>query len=82
MACIPAPVPPSPTLPSGITIAPPLPGGSFESAWCCKVFAVPLNPPPIPLGVALNPAIQAAITTALKGIQDYLDALPLSCPRE
>jgi len=82
MACIPIPSVPFPTLPSGITLTPPIPSVEFDAELCCKIAQFEATAPPVSIGVALNPAIAAAITAALQGVQDYLDALPLDCPRE
>jgi hypothetical protein len=83
MACLAIPKPPVPTLPFPFTLTPPpVPAFKFNPKWCCKLptFATP-PVPPIP-GVALNPAVVAGLLAGLKAVGDYLDKIPLRCPRE
>ena len=83
MACTPLPDIPLPSLPGGITLTPPDPGVSFDPALCCKLLPFPVATPPIALPVGtLSPAVIATLLETLQGIQDYLDGLPLRCPRE
>jgi len=83
MACIPIPDVPLPTLPGGLTIAPSIPSQSFDPALCCKLLNMPAVTPPVGIvGTLLNPAVNAAIATAIKSVQTYLDALPHDCPKE
>ena len=83
MACIPIPDVPVPTLPAGISITPTLPSQDFDAALCCKVLQIEIKPPPIPIPpLLLNPAVNAVIATTIKGVQDYIDALPHDCPKE
>ena len=84
MPCIPAPVIPKPTLPSGITI--PVPSlGSLPDipAFCCTLSPVSTPKAPIALNaLVINPAILEAMAKAVDGVLAYLDSLPLECPRE
>lgn len=82
MACLEVELPAAPTLPGGLTLEPPIPPFDFDLRVCCKLLQFSLSPAPLALGVALNPAIQAAILEALQQVQDFLDGLPLDCPRE
>lgn len=84
MACLPIPTLPIPTLPAGIGISFTLPPITFDPALCCKILPFPLSTPPIPiaLGVAIPPAINAAIASAISSVQQYLDQLVIHCPRE
>ncbi|HEY3254604.1 MAG TPA: hypothetical protein VGJ91_11670, partial [Polyangiaceae bacterium] len=83
MACVPIPDVPLPTLPDGITIAPTFPAESFDPSLCCKILKIPITTPPIAIPPAiLNPGVNAAIATAIKGVQDYIDKLQHDCPKE
>lgn len=82
MACLNGPTLPVPTLPGGLSIAPPIPPFSFDLALCCKLLQFAPTAPPISFGVALNPAIQTIITQNIRIVQDFIDSLPLDCPRE
>jgi hypothetical protein len=84
MACTPIPTLPMPSLPGGITLTPPeTPDPGFSADLCCKIlqFAIPTPPIPLPPGV-VNAGTAAIIKTTLASVQAYLDALPVSCPRE
>ena len=83
MACVPIPDVPVPELPAGISIAPTFPSQDFDASLCCKILNIPITVPPIPIPpLLLNPAVNTAIATAIKGIQDYLDKLQHDCPKE
>lgn len=82
MACIDAPTPPFPTLPSGLTLGAGIPAPSFNAAFCCKILD--FNPAPIPplnLGPALGPAL-AALSALMASLNAYFDLIPFTCPRE
>ena len=73
-----------PSLPGGITLTPPAPPATeFDADLCCKLLPFAVQPPPLPLppGV-VNAGTAAIIKTTLASVQAYLDALPVSCPRE
>lgn len=87
MACIPLPKLDLPTLPAPLSLTPPAPPTVSIDAnlpFCCKVaslagsFSIPIPIPPL----VLNPAVIAIINAALGAVDAYLDALPLSCPKE
>ena len=83
MACQPLRLPILPTLPGSITIAPTLPSATFDPALCCKILPFPLGTPAPPIPpLLLNPAVNAAIASVLKSVQDYVDLLPVTCPKE
>lgn len=84
MACFPIPVIPFPVLPAGFSLdAPALPPLPAISEICCVVlpFTVPAPPLPLPPFV-VNFAFVAALTAAITVAQNYLDAIPLTCPKE
>lgn len=83
MSCLPIPDVPIPTLPVPLTIEATLPPFDFDPELCCKILPFPLGVPPIGLGATLlNPAVNVAIASAVKSIQDYIDKLPHDCPKE
>lgn len=83
MACIQAPVPSVPDLPTGIGIEAPLPVlPSFDATFCCKLFQIPLPPLPPFLAVAVPIPIMVAINVAKEGVLNYLRCLTFECPRE
>lgn len=83
MACVPIPDIPVPTLPAGISLTPTLPSFDFDENLCCKILQLELKPPPIPIPpLLLNPGVNAAIASTVKGVQDYIDRLPHDCPKE
>ena len=83
MSCTPIPDIPVPELPAGISITPTFPSQDFDAALCCKVLNIPITPPPLPIPpLLLNPAVNAAIAAAIKGVQEYIDKLPHDCPKE
>ncbi len=84
MACLPLPSPPPlPALPPGISLDPALPAPNLAAELCCKIVALPPIPPLPPLGIGIfNPAVAAAIDALLDQILAYVQARPLSCPKE
>lgn len=82
MPCTPGVTLPVPTLPGGISITPTIPDPDFDLTLCCKLLQFSPGAALPPFGIPLNPALFAAITSTLQSIQDYLDAIPLKCPRE
>lgn len=83
MSCTPMISPPIIPLPGGTTISPPspppLPG---DKTLCCKLISFNIPIPPIPLPPLVIPGVSEAIALFLKGITDYLDSLPMVCPKE
>ena len=82
MKCTLLPSIPLPTLPGGISLGAALPSQDFGAELCCKILVFNVSTPPINLGVTLDPASLAALRTIINGVQDYIDQLPLRCPRE
>lgn len=82
MACVPIPKVPIPELPLPLGIGITTPDIEFDPELCCKLLPFPIVLPPISLGLLFNPAVNAIIAANIKIVQDYLDALPLDCPRE
>ena len=84
MSCELNPLPPPPVLPAPYSIdppaLPPLPDSSI--GFCCRQvgFTVPALLPPFPPGVSA--AFATAITEMLTAVEDYIDALPIACPKE
>lgn len=84
MACVAIPPIPLPPIPFPLSLTPPdLPPLPFPLGICCQVVQFTLVPPPIPLPpFILNPAFVAGLTAAIKSVQAYIDAIPLTCPKE
>lgn len=83
MPCTPLPTPTLPSLPPGITLAPPLPALPSDLTLCCKLAAFPAVLPPLPFPVGVvNPALAAVIATQLALVREFLDGLPLKCPKD
>jgi hypothetical protein len=83
MACIPIPAVPLPELPFPLTFGVTTPPFDFDPALCCKLLPFPIALPPIPLPLGtLNPAVVGVIMANLQAMNDFVDALPLKCPRE
>lgn len=83
MACVELPKIDLPKLPSPLSIAPPqLPSLSADATICCKLVSFSIAPKvPLP-PIAINPAVVAAVNTAMDAVEAYLSAIPISCPRE
>lgn len=83
MPCTPLPDPVLPSLPLGITLEPPLPPLPEDVTLCCKLAEFPaVSPPlPFPVGVA-NPALAQVVTTVMNSVKQYIDDLPLRCPKD
>lgn len=87
MSCVSLPTVALPTLPSPFTISPPaLPAVDLSIDFCCKVQLISYTPF-IPLGAVVlavpgAAAIVATINESLAVIDAYIDALPLSCPKQ
>jgi len=83
MACIQAPVPSVPDLPTGIGIEAPLPVlPSFDATFCCKLFSIPIPPLPPFLALAVPIPIMIAINETKDQVLDVLRQLAFECPRE
>lgn len=81
--CNAMPIPPVPVLPSGITLAVPLPSAPpFDVKLCCKILQLVPGIAFPPIGFALNSAVIATINAKLREITNYLRLLPFQCPRE
>lgn len=84
MSCKLGPVVPLPILPAPYSIAPPalppLPDSTLD--FCCRQvgFTIPPLPPIFPPGVTV--AFPAILNAMLAAVEAYLDALPLTCPKE
>lgn len=82
--CLKGPTVTPPTLGGGLSIAPPSLGtfsGSIDL--CCKI--VPYSTPPLPpilVSGVFNPAVAAALKSAIGTINTYLSALTVDCPLE
>ncbi len=83
MACIPLPTLELPALPTPFGISPPqLPELTGDLGLCCKLVPYSYKPA-IPLSAAvINPTVIALVNAMRFAVLAYLDALPLSCPRE
>lgn len=88
MPCVAAPTPPLPSLPAGLSLAPTLPTPSVPTAAspaqlpCCTLPKVPPFTLPSPVGpLVMNPAFVGALRAATQAVEQFLDALPLACPR-
>jgi len=90
MACLPLPELPMPTLPGGLSLdppeLPPPPGGNF-SLLCCKLLqfeipAPPISLPPLTISSATAAAVATAIKNAMTAMQNFIDNIPLECPKE
>lgn len=76
-------LPPFPTLGLGLSLDIPLPGIVIDVKLCCKVFQLPLQLPPIQLGVFIDLSIVSdTLNQAIAEINRYLDLIPVICPRE
>lgn len=82
--CVPIPVIPQPVLPSGFSLNPPDPFPlPYPLGVCCQTITFPAVLPPIPLPpFTVNLAFIAAVTAGIRVAQAYLDAIPLTCPKE
>lgn len=84
MPCIPLPSIVIPTLPSplslGTPVPPPLP--SLPQGICCKLPVAPPIPPVPSLSATILGPLITALNTYIGQINDYLDKVPLKCPRE
>lgn len=87
MSCVSLPEVELPELPSPFTIAPPdLDPIDLSVDFCCKVQLISYAPF-IPLGAVVlavpgAAAIVATINESLAVIDAYIDAIPLSCPKD
>lgn len=80
MPCVDVPTPALPTLPPGLSIpALPAPPAVTVGA-CCQSVTLPAIPLPASLGVLTSSAI-VVINQQLAALQAYIDALPVTCPR-
>jgi hypothetical protein len=79
MACIDAPVPPFPTLPTGITLGAGIPTPSFDIRFCCKLLE--FSPAPIP-PIVVTGAVLDTLAALLASLNGYFDLIPFTCPRE
>lgn len=84
MACVPIPVIPQPVLPSGFNLNPPAPFPlPYPTGICCQTVNFGIGGPPLPLPpFVVNVAFIAALTAAIAVAQAYIDAIPLTCPKE
>ena len=82
MACVSVQLPAVPSLPDPFTFGVDPPSFSGDLAVCCKILAFSITPPPIALGAPLLAPINAAIEAFVAGVEAYIDALPLECPKE
>lgn len=87
MSCIAIPTIALPELPFPLTISPPaLPSVDLSIDFCCKLQLISFAPY-IPLGAVVlaipgAAAFVASINVYLAAIDTYIDALPLSCPKD
>jgi hypothetical protein len=82
MPCLPLPLPSLPSLPAGISVTTPGLGGDFDVRLCCKLAQFDYKIPPIPFGVGVPPVLMTALAIAQEAILQYIDLLPVRCPRE
>ena len=84
MACIDLPAPTIPVLGFGLSLEPPsTPPIDFDLTLCCKIAAIHIPAFPLPLPpFTVNASTQAITDAVMDAIQQFLDALPLECPKE
>ena len=83
MPCLKAPAPPVPSLPSPLTLGPPIPDVNFDPSLCCKIPLPDVPLPPIPMPpLVFNPAVVAVINSNLAALNAYFDQLAIECPLE
>lgn len=84
MACVPIPEIPQPVLPAGFSLTPPAPFPlPYAAGICCQTINFTTGAPPLPLPpLIVNPAFIIALTHAISVAQAYIDALPVTCPKE
>lgn len=82
MACLKAPVPPIPVLPSGITLPIFVPPTLPDLGLCCKLPLPAFPIPAIALPIAFPAAAIATVNGFLLAMQSYFDLLQVSCPLE
>jgi hypothetical protein len=76
-------LPPFPALGLGLSLDIPLPGVVIDIKLCCKVFQLPLQLPPIQLGIGIDlSAVSDLLNDRITEINKYLDRIPVICPRE
>ncbi len=81
--CIPIPQIPEPSLPGGISFAPPpLPLPPFPEGVCCKLPPLPIPPLPNPIPPLPLAAVIAVMKKAVAAINKVQKLKPLTCPRE
>lgn len=82
MSCITATLPPFPTLPSGITLTPPVPPPIPGFNLCCIRALPPIPLPSIP-AILIVSGVLAGINATLVAVQAYVDQVAASlfdCP--
>lgn len=85
MACIKAPVPTIPELPSPISLTPPfdIEIPDFALGLCCKIPIPPIPLPPIHIPPLLFPVpLVEQLNVYVKKLNDYLNSLEAGCPLE
>lgn len=85
MPCTPVPKPALPTPPAGLTISAPLPAPDVPNVNlpCCTLPKLPPIKIPNALGPMVIPAAWiATLRQGLEQLDQYLDAIPLDCPRQ
>jgi hypothetical protein len=85
MPCTPTPKPSIPDPPAGLTLSPPdvqLPKPNVPDP-CCQLPKLPglPSPQPFPPGF-VNPGLVATLRAGLQAVEDWIDSLPLECPRQ
>lgn len=84
MPCIPVPSIVVPTLPAPLTLGtpapPPLP--DLPQGICCKLPVAPPIPPVPGLSATILGPLVAALNLYIQQLNEFLDKVPLKCPRE
>lgn len=82
MPCLPVPSLPLPTVPEPFSLLPNLPTvPSLQADICCQSINLGTFVPPIPLPPLVLTGATALLTKAVQVVNNYVDSLPIDCPR-